>query len=367
MTVVQVPVAAPTRMGAAEAEAVREAIDRVVSSDWWILGDEVARFEAAFAQYVGAAAAVGVANGTDALTLAMLGLGLERGDSILVPANDGGYAALAALRVGLIPQPMDVDAATGLVGIAQVKSAWKACQARALVITHLHGRVTPLDDIDRWRKKHGLVLLEDCAQAHGIRVDGRHVGGVGEAATFSFYPTKNLGAVGDGGAVTFAHDLTAAERVRRLRQYGWGAPYEIEIERGFNSRLDALQAAVLGARLPFLDARNERRQQIGSRLREAASASGLRSYAAEGVFHHFVVLSEQRNELREFLSAHGVSTAIHYPAAVGDMPGLGSLPSTPVASAHSRMTLSLPCFPEMTQAEVDHVESALRAWGAAHD
>ena len=111
----------------------------------------------------------------------------------------------------------------------------------------------------------------------------------------------------------------------------------------------------------------QRRQQIGSRLREAASASGLRSYAAEGVFHHFVVLSEQRNELREFLSAHGVSTAIHYPAAVGDMPGLGSLPSTPVASAHSRMTLSLPCFPEMTQAEVDHVESALRAWGAAHD
>jgi dTDP-4-amino-4,6-dideoxygalactose transaminase len=232
---------------------------------------------------------------------------------------------------------------------------------RALVVTHLHGDAVPLDGpdgLDSWRRERGLLLVEDCAQAHGLRVDGQHAGLVGDAATFSFYPTKNLGAVGDGGAVLLPTE--AAARARELREYGWGDRYRVERPGGRNSRLDTLQAAVLSARLPFLDARNARRREIAHTYRDHVAMHGD---PVTTVAHHAVALAADpagRDALRGRLERAGIMTAVHYPWLVSEMPGLevdGG--PAPVAGDRRHRMLSLPCFPEMTQAEVDRVVEVL--------
>jgi dTDP-4-amino-4,6-dideoxygalactose transaminase len=244
------------------------------------------------------------------------------------------------------PTPVTL-AAAGLDGV------------EALVVTHLHGDAVPLEAVDRWRRERGLALVEDCAQAHGLRVGGRHVGTVGDAATYSFYPTKNLGAVGDGGAVAFA-DGGRAEAARRLRQYGWGERFRVDHPGGRNSRLDTLQAAVLSARLPFLDARNERRRAIANRLRDALGAGRIHGDPESTVAHHAVLVTDARDAVREGLAAAGVGTAVHYPYLVQEMPGLAVRPApTPEAAAVRERVLSLPCFPEQTDEEVDRVVAAL--------
>lgn len=351
----RIPVAAPTRLHADEAAAVQQAAARVIRGSDWVGGDPVRRFEAEFAAYVGALddSVVGVGNGTDALVVALTALDLPDGAGVLVAADEGGYAATAARLAGLVPVAIDSGPEGPTVDMAE---AGLTATVGAMVVTHLHGNAVPVGDLDRWRRAHGLRLVEDCAQAHGLHVDGRHVGATGDAATFSFYPTKNLGAVGDGGAVWFA-DPAAAERARALRQYGWGARYRVERAHGRNSRLDPIQAAILSARLPFLAGRNARRRSIAARYSERAELLGDRSAT---VAHHAVVLSDRRDSLTAGLAERGVGTAVHYPWLVTEMPGLDVRPTaTPCAEARRERILSLPCFPEMTDAEVDAVCAAL--------
>ncbi len=357
-----VPAAAPTRLTTDEAEAVREAAMRVIRDGPWILGPEVSGFEDAWGSYADLPHAVGVGNGTDALAIAFTALRLAPGAGVLLAANEGGYAAAAARMVGLVPVVMDVDAATMAPTVATARAAHRA-GVEAVVVTHLHGDAVHLEPLDIWRRGQGLALVEDCAQAHGLRVGGVHVGARADAATFSFYPTKNLGAVGDAGLVGF-RDESVAARARSLRQYGWGERFRVDIPRGRNSRLDPVQAAVLSARLPFLEGRNDRRRAIATTYADAlATAARLAGDRLATVAHHAVVVSERRDELAAHLAAAGVDTAVHYPHLVGEMPGVAAEEaSTPVAARLRGEILSLPCFPELTDAEVAVVVDALTQW-----
>jgi dTDP-3-amino-2,3,6-trideoxy-4-keto-D-glucose/dTDP-3-amino-3,4,6-trideoxy-alpha-D-glucose/dTDP-2,6-dideoxy-D-kanosamine transaminase len=360
---VTVPAAAPTRLAAPEAVAVSEAMERVVRDGPWILGPEVSRFEADWGAYADLRHAVGVGNGTDALAVAFAALGLAPGAGVLLAANEGGYAATAARMVGLVPVAMDVDPATMAPTVATAQAAHEA-GVEALVVTHLHGDAVDVEPLDAWRRTHGLALVEDCAQAHGLRVrGGEHVGARADAATYSFYPTKNLGAVGDAGLVGFTDDAVAA-RARSLRQYGWGERFRADLAGGRNTRLDPLQAAVLSARLPFLDDRNLRRRAIAATYAEAlGSAARLHGDRVAGVAHHAVVVSERRDELAAHLGAAGIGTAVHYPHLVGEMPGLAARGATAhVAGRLREEILSLPCFPELTDPEVASVFASLSAW-----
>lgn len=361
----RVPSAAPTRLAPDEAAAVREAVLRVVADGPWVLGPEVEAFEAAFADYTGIAATVGVGNGTDALVVAFTALDLSPGAGVLVAADEGGYAATAARIAGLVPVVMDL-AADSLTVDATTAAAADRSGVEAVVVTHLHGDPVDLTGIDLWRRERGLALVEDCAQAHGLRVGGVHVGTTGDAATFSFYPTKNLGAVGDGGLVGF-RDPAVAARARALRQYGWGAErFRVDLARGRNTRLDPLQAAVLAARLPYLDSGNEQRRAQSARWRAALDGRMLlRGDPATTVAHHAVAIGEDRDDLAAHLAERGVDTAIHYPHLVGDMPGLAAEGEpAPVAASVAARILSLPCFPGMTDDEAAHVEAALLDWRA---
>ncbi len=346
-------------MGTEETRAITEAIHRVLASGQWILGPNVEAFEAEFGAYLGheGREVVGVANGTDALTIAFASLELTRDSVVLVAADEGGYAASAAQQAGLRVRVMDIDADLGVPTASTAQAAYST-DVSAVVITHLHGNAVPLAEIDRWRRTHGIALVEDCAQAHGLRIGGQHVGGTGDAATFSFYPTKNLGAVGDAGAVLLSE--SAAKRARMVRQYGWGTRYRIDRRDGQNSRLDELQAAVLRVRLPRLDAANARRREIASCYRQSVP---LLNDVETTVAHHAVALfgdRAERDHLRERLTRAGVGTAVHYPYLVQEMPGLGleAIP-TPQAAARRDRTLTLPCYPGMTTGEIDHVLEAL--------
>lgn len=362
-----VPAAAPTRLGPAESSAVREAITRVVDDGPWILGPEVEAFEEAWRRYTGLAHTVGVGNGTDALAIAFSALSLPPGAGVLVAANEGGYAATAARMVGLVPVVMDVDPETMGPTTATAAAAHHR-GVEAMVVTHLHGDPVDVAPLRAWCRAAGIALVEDCAQAHGLRTaDGSHVGVHADAATFSFYPTKNLGAVGDGGLVACA-DPRVAERARALRQYGWGERFRADVPGGRNSRLDPIQAAVLAARLPHLDDRNARRRDIARAYAETlGSAAFIPGDRSTSVAHHALVVTEERDDLAEHLASAGVATAVHYPWLVQEMPGLSAgAPHTPVAAALRDQVLSLPCYPELSDEEVAHVTSALATWRDRH-
>ncbi|MES1212695.1 MAG: DegT/DnrJ/EryC1/StrS family aminotransferase, partial [Leifsonia sp.] len=287
---------------------------------------------------------------------------LPPGAAVLVAANEGGYAAAAARSIGLRPIVADVGESMS-IGASEAEAAITS-DTVAIVVTHLHGDAAPLSDLDDWRRRHGLAMIEDCAQAHGARSGGRPVGTTGDAAAYSFYPTKNLGAIGDAGAVA-TDDAALAERVRRLRQYGWDDRRRITIPGGRNSRLDPLQAAVLAARLPWLEPRNERRRMIANRYRRAVAGSGIRIHGDEHetVAHHAVALTDRRDDLAAYLEERGIAVAIHYPYLLTEMPGL-DLPhgDHPVARRFRDTMLTLPCFPELTDGEIDRVVAALTEW-----
>jgi dTDP-4-amino-4,6-dideoxygalactose transaminase len=365
----RVPVAVPTRLGEAERGPIQEAMCRVLGSGTWVLGDEVAAFEAEFANFVGAAEVVGVGNGTDALTIALDAFALPRGAEVLVSPNDGGFGAVATRSAGLCPVVMDLDPASLCPTVTQAARVATKTTA-AVIVTHLHGNALDLAEIDEWRRSRGLVLIEDCAQAHGLRVDGRHVGTTGDAATYSFYPTKNLGAAGDGGAITFSPTSPApAGRARSLRHYGWVESFRAELPGGRNSRLDELQAAILRVRLEHLDERNERRVAVAELYRSVLALNGRAALLAEPlrtVAHHAVVLTGSRDE-RESLAGHldqlGIDTAVHYPWLVSEMPGVGcSSSALDVAAELRERILSLPCAAELTEDEVSRVASGLECW-----
>jgi dTDP-4-amino-4,6-dideoxygalactose transaminase len=303
----------------------------------------------------------------------MRAAGVGAGDSVVLAANTGMYSTGAAISTGAHPVFADVDGVHGLLTAPSVERAIDGVAAtpKAVVVTHLHGRLAAMDSIAALCRERGIMLVEDCAQAHGAAgVDGRKAGAYGDLATFSFYPTKNLGAVGDGGAVV-CRDEALATRVRRLRQYGWSRKYVNEIAHGRNSRLDELQAALLDLFLPDLDARNSRRRDIANRYSTSIRHPGIRVPAAAGdgyVAHLYVVQCAQREALAAHLSALGVATDVHYPVPDHRQPVHGTRfdgVSLPETERLCREVLTLPCFPELEDDEIERVIAACNTWSDA--
>ncbi|MFI7706015.1 DegT/DnrJ/EryC1/StrS family aminotransferase [Nonomuraea sp. NPDC049480] len=347
--------------------AVQAAVERVLKSGWYVLGEEGESFEQDFADYCGTTHCVGVANGTDAIELGLRALGVGAGSRVATVANAGFYTTTALLALGAWPVFVDVDRDTKLMDLAQLQRAVDCERLDAIVVTHLFGLLHDMEDVLAIAARAGVPVFEDCAQAHGAVRDGRRAGGFGAAAAFSFYPTKNLGALGDGGAVVTG-DADVAARLKRLRQYGWESKYRIGIGGGRNSRLDELQAAVLRAKLPFLDGWNQRRRDIATRYsREIAHprVQGTPVHGAEFVAHLYVVTCDEREELRARLAGAGVATDVHYPVPdhrQRPLADLGLREGLPVTDDLADSIVTLPCYPELSDAEVTHVISSINTW-----
>lgn len=356
-----------SRQIAVEGDALRSAITRVVDSGWFVLGPEVTAFEDEFAEACAASGCVGVGSGTDALELALRAAGCRPGAEVVMAANAGGYGALACLAAGGRPVFVDVDPDLLLVTPDAVAAALTE-RTVAVIVTHLYG--SPADVAGTVAVvPAGVTVIEDGSQAHGAAFDGRPVGGIGHLAAFSFYPTKNLGALGDGGAVTGTDD-ELLDRVRHLRQYGWTDRYNATVPGGRNSRLDEMQAAVLRIRLGGLDAANAARRRISARYRDAAPslrfAGGGTSLARSAVDHLCVIMDPDRARLEKHLAAAEIGTAVHFPIPDHRQPAIADRASVPlplpVTDAAAASVLSVPCFPELTDAEVDHVASTLASY-----
>jgi dTDP-4-amino-4,6-dideoxygalactose transaminase len=369
-------VSAPTRLPfvdlrpAAEEPVLRAAIDRVIASGWYVLGPEVEQFETEFAAACGARFAVGVANGTDAIALALRALDIGDGDEVLVPAMTAAFTALAVIAAGARPVIVDVEPHTLTIDIDACAQAITP-NTRAIVPVHLYGQPADMDPVRRLATRLSLAIVEDCCQAHLATEQGVPVGTRADAAAFSFYPTKNLGCLGDGGAVT-TNDATLAERLRRLRNGGQAERYR-HVEAGINSRLDELQAAILRARLPQLPQWTSRRRELAAIYRRElpATVETIEERDAGHVYHLFPVRVRNRDRLRAHLSAAGIETLVHYPAALTELPAFAdylSLPC-PVAEEASRLLLSLPLHPRLADGDVTavarEVDAFVKGSGAA--
>jgi dTDP-4-amino-4,6-dideoxygalactose transaminase len=347
---------------AAAGDELEAAYRRVVASGWWVLGEEVAAFEVSFAEYCGVRHCVGVASGLDALQLTLRALGIGAGDEVLVPGYTAVATWMAVSLTGARPVGVDVSPEGWAIDPALLDAAWTP-RTRAVVPVHLCGRPADLDAIGAWAAERDLLLIEDACQAHGAVWGGARVGSLAAAGAFSFYPTKNLGAIGDGGAVT-TNDDALADRLRLLRTYGWRARGDSEIV-GDNSRLDELQAAFLRVRLARLDQANARRRELAARYRAGlADVPGL-ALPADGpghVWHLFVVAHERRDALRVALADRGVGTLVHYEvpphrtqAYAGREPAV-----LPVTEQLAARVLSLPLHPQLSDAAADAVIAAVR-------
>ncbi len=346
---------------------IAAAIDRVIASGWLVLGPEVKRFEALFAAYLGVNHCLTVANGTEAIELALKAMSVGQGDRVATVANAGMYTTTAILAIGAEPFFLDVDFETRCVTLAEVARAIEA-GVQAVVVTHLYGLAIPeISQITRYCAQKGVPLLEDCAQAHGAQIDGKYVGTFGDAGSFSFYPTKNLGALGDGGAVV-TNNSAIAEKLTRLRQYGWSAKYRVEVAGARNSRLDEMQAAILVEFLPHLDKANARRREIAACYTAQIRRPDLflpEEGGAEYVAHLYVVRSSRRDALREHLRTMDIAYEVHYPIPDYRQPLFGKRFASLTLENTERLVgeiLTLPCYPEMTHAEVNEVIAAVNGW-----
>lgn len=346
------------------AEELRRAFDEVLADGGFVLGGEVAEFEREFASYCGVEHCVGVGSGTAALTLALIASGVGRGDEVIVPAHTFIASALAVVHAGAVPVFCDVQMETGLI---DAESAAESIGPRtaAIVAVHLYGQVCEMDAVCSLAARHGLVVIEDAAQAHGARRDGRRAGSFGDAAAFSFYPSKNLGALGDGGAIC-SDDEQIAARARRLRNLGQ-AEKGVHLEAGMNERLDGIQAAMLRIKLRRLDGWNASRRALAATYREALGGSCepvAEDPRGESVYHLFPVRIGARDEVRGLLAERGVGTGVHYWPAVHRQPPFAELPGEvePALASAGRWSeeeLSLPIFPELSEAEVLSVAESL--------
>jgi dTDP-4-amino-4,6-dideoxygalactose transaminase len=345
---------------AEDAAAVRSALDRVIARGWYVLGPEVEQFETEFAAACGARFAVGVASGTDAIALALRALNLGQGDEVLVPAMTAAFTALAVIAAGARPVFVDVDARTLTIDPDACAQAVTP-KTRAIVPVHLYGQPAEMDAVRRVAAEHSLAIVEDCCQAHLATARGVPVGTRSHAAAFSFYPTKNLGCLGDGGAVT-TDDAALAERIRRLRN-GGQAERSRHIEYGVNSRLDELQAAILRARLPHLPRWTARRRELAAIYRRELppSVETIAERDAGHVYHLFPVRVPNRDRLRAHLAAAGIETLVHYPIPLTELPAFADCQSMPcpVAADASRTLLSLPLHPRLADADAIAVACAV--------
>ncbi len=340
-----------------------EAIARVASSGWFIGGTEVDQFEESYADYCNAAHAIGVANGLDALHLALRAMDVGPGDEVIVPSNTYIATWLAVSQCGATPVPVEPDARTCNIDPALIEAAITP-QTKVILPVHLYGQPADMDPILALARKHGLRVLEDGAQAHGARYKGQRIGAHGDAVAWSFYPGKNLGAMGDGGAVS-TNDTHLADRIRVLRNYGSRVKYVNEVQ-GYNSRLDPLQAAVLRVKLGYLDEWNARRSAIAARYQQGLIGCGLIlphvPDSAEPVWHLYVVQHPQRDALQQTLSQAGIGTLIHYPIAPHQQAAYASLGfgkgAFPIAERIHAEVLSLPISPHMTLEQASQVIAA---------
>ncbi len=351
-----------------EAELM-DAVRRVLHSDRFILGPEVEAFEREFARFVGTRHAVGVANGTDALALALRALDVGPGARVAVPALTAIPTAMAVAMVGARALFVDVDDATLTMDPRSLEAAL-APDVRAVIPVHLYGGAADLARIDAIARARGIPMIEDCAQAQGASRDGKVAGTVGRLACFSFYPTKNLGAPGDAGAITSADDAIA-ERLRRLRFYGQVAGYDC-VEHGVNSRLDELQAALLRVLLRHLAEGNAKRRATAARYGREITNSAVRlpveAPGSTHVYHQFVVRTPDRDRFREHLAARGVETMVHYPRALHTMSALADeaahSPRCPVAARAAAEVVSLPIYPEAPDETIAATIAAVNDWRA---
>lgn len=371
-TSVRVPFGDLARQAAALGPELTDALLRVSRGGWYVLGAEVAAFEAEFAHFCGAETAVGVASGAEALYLALAALDVGPGDEVITVANACVYQAAAILQAGARPVFVDIDPARHTLDPALLEAAISP-RTKVIMPVHLYGRAADMAAIWAIARRYGLQVVEDAAQAHGARYDGPDgpaVGGGASALTcWSFYPSKNLGALGDGGALTTGSAELAA-RLRRLRMYGWGAKYIASEPGGRNSRLDELQAAALRVKLRHLATWNQARRERAAWYRELLAGLPLELPADTPghVYHLFVVQCDQRDELRQHLLAAGIGCDVHYPLPAHLQPAYASLGYQRGQLPHSERAaarlLSLPLFPELTRAEVEEVAQAVRGFFA---
>ena len=357
--------------------AIQKAIRRVLESEWYILGKEVGAFEKEFGAFLGCEPVVGVANGTDALVLALRGLGLKPGAGVVTVAHTATATVAAIELAGGVPVFTDIDPRwmvmdpQRLADMIREYRKEKRATLQAVVVVHLYGQPADMEGIRAVCRKEGLLLVEDCAQSAGAAWAGRKTGTWGDAASFSFYPTKNLGALGDGGAVAAA-DPAVARRIRMLREYGWSRRNMSRFP-GMNSRLDEIQAAILRVKLKSLGIENKKRREMASmycrQIRNAEIRLPQQRPGSEAVYHLFSLRTVRRNRLRDFLKTKGVRTNIHYPFPIHRMPGYRGriwapargLPETEQAA---REVLSLPLYPELSRTAIDRVAARINEFSA---
>ncbi|PZP27063.1 MAG: erythromycin biosynthesis sensory transduction protein eryC1 [Roseateles depolymerans] len=345
--------------------AIDAALLRVAGSGWFLLGEELKRFEHAYAASVGAADCAGVANGLDALALGLQALGVGPGDEVIVPSNTYIATWLAVSQCGATPVPVEPDPLSYNIDPARI-AAVITPRTRVLLPVHLYGQPADMDAINAVAAAHGLKVLDDCAQAHAARYRGRPVGSLADLSAWSFYPGKNLGAMGDGGGVT-GSDAALMAQLRVLRNYGSKVKYHNEV-KGRNSRLDEIQAAVLAAKLPLLQAQTQERRRLAAMLLDGLQGAPLQlpvvPEGLEPAWHLFVVQHEARDRLQAALAAQGIGTLIHYPVPPHLQPAYAELGrgegDFPISEALHRRVLSLPLWPGMSDAQVERVIRAVR-------
>lgn len=344
--------------------AIDAALMRVAASGWFLLGDELTAFEGAYARYCGVRHCAGVANGLDALHLGLKALGVGPRDEVIVPSNTYIATWLAVSQCGATPVPVEPDPSTYNIDPDLIVSAITA-RTRVILPVHLYGQPADMDRINAIAEQHGLAVLDDCAQAHGASYKGRRVGSLASVSAWSFYPGKNLGAMGDGGAVT-TRDSALDDAVRVLRNYGSRRKYHNDV-KGFNSRLDEIQAAVLAAKLPQLDQATDERRGLAARyIKELQGLPLVLPHVpdwAAPAWHVFVVRHPERDRLQARLAEMGIGVLVHYPIAPHRQPAYSELGlaegSLPISEQLHREVLSLPLWPGMTDEQVERIVDAL--------
>lgn len=348
---------------------IDEAVLGAIASTDYVLGDELARFEQEFAAYCGVRHCVGVGSGTSAIQLALEALDVARGDEVIAPANTFFGTVLPILKIGAVPVLVDCDDHTATIDVDAVRAAVSP-RTKAVLAVHLYGHPADVDPLQQLCERHSLALVEDACQAHGARYRERRVGSLGTIAAFSFYPSKNLGAYGDGGAVT-TDDEQLAESIRLLRNLGQSLKY-MHVAEGWNQRLDTVQAAVLRVKLRHLDRWNALRRRNAAVYERALRGSNVRTPKtaswAEHVWHLYTVRAPDRDRLRATLAAEEIATGMHYPVPLHEQPVLSRLGHKhgdfPVAEAWAREVLSLPMFAELEPHEIERIGGIAAAWEA---
>lgn len=362
-----IPVADPKNDSLRYEAALQESMGRVLRSGHYILGPEVESFEQEFAAWIGVKHAIGVASGTDAVALALKSCGIASGDEVITVSLTAVATVAAIEQIGAIPVLVDVDPVSRCLD-PSLLPAVVTPRTKAILPVHLYGQPAPMPEIMQFAGQHGLIVVEDCAQAHGAAINGQNVGSFGHTAAFSFYPTKNLGALGDGGAVVTNQD-DMADTCRALRQYGWKERF-ISATPGINSRLDELQAAILRVKLPFLAEDNKIRRRIAEKYQQTLHNSSIIPPAMIAdtlhAMHLFVVESPQRDTMRTSLQQQGIATALHYPAPIHLQPAycgrIRGGANLPVTERLTERILTLPLYPSLAEAKVNRICDALQAW-----